>query len=392
MAEIVSPVKSWIALGRHLFDLPTYFSGNTFCRLTFLVVLLVPIPHPANAWSFNTPFGVWKGDDARVPTVNEIRDFIVNPPSVLKVTGLPDPKDIALYVINHPDEGLGLIKSPGDAVYLPVANAMISGRNAVLLNGARKIPPNIRKLLLPFYDSALLDSVRWTANWSIAQNTIQAAQMSYDGNTQAITLINTIVFRDGTAVDDASIWAHEVFHVTQYKQWGVMGFAKRWVDNSSKTGPVEAPAYQRQEEFQQQISRQRVPKVQPISTEASCSSFSNSVAYCDLWVTTHTSSPVTFTVNGDAWAHGRGHRDGSMRLVMMVDTEPCNRGAEKTFGVDNDTRLQGEDFTCLIEVEPGQGKRVFLVAPNSRADAVYTRGQAQWFRRAPSCGPTRDAS
>ncbi|KAK42452.1 hypothetical protein BG60_35760 [Caballeronia zhejiangensis] len=134
---------------------------------------------------------------------------------------------------------------------MPVAQAIIAGHNAALNSGAHPIPPNIRVFLRHWYADDLLAGVRWTTSWNSVQNSLQAAQMNMNGDTRAITLINAIVFRTPADAQDYALWAHEVFHVTQYQSWGVFRFAQQWVDNSSEGGPVEAPAYARQAEAEQ---------------------------------------------------------------------------------------------------------------------------------------------
>jgi hypothetical protein len=49
-----------------------------------------------------------------------------------------------------------------------------------------------------------------------------------NGNAAAVTLIDTIVFKDETYVKNLALWSHEMKHIEQYKDWGAQGFASRY--------------------------------------------------------------------------------------------------------------------------------------------------------------------
>ena len=74
--------------------------------------------------------------------------------------------------------------------------------------------------------------------------------MNFESDTLAVTLIDVVIFRNDKLAEDGTLWAHELYHVQQYRRWSVFGFARKWVANASITGPVEAPAYARQSEAQ----------------------------------------------------------------------------------------------------------------------------------------------
>ena len=214
------------------------------------------------AWRLDLPGGgEWKGDDpgtviqTAVTTVrNDPLKLIVNPGGYINQSGIPTQGDIVEFVVREPDKVIELVQNPSNWPYMPVASGMISGRNAVVTGGGKPIPQHIVSFLRRWYSDDLLNSIRWTSNWGPLQQSLQAAQMSFNPRTHAITLINAIVFRNDSAANDPSLWAHEMFHAQQYRDWGVFGFAKRWVDNSSDSGPVEGPAYARQEEAKNAVA------------------------------------------------------------------------------------------------------------------------------------------
>jgi len=191
------------------------------------------------------------GERAKAAVRDDPLKIVVNPMALINTSGIPTQGDVFEFVIKNPDKVIELLNNPNQWPYVPVAAAMVSARNAVVTSGGRPMPEDVKRDLRRWYPDALLNSVRWTANWGALQNTLQAAQMSFNGQTQAITVINAVVFRDGQLANDRVLWAHEMYHVQQYRQWGVFGFAKAWVDNSSVGGPVEAPAYAREREARQ---------------------------------------------------------------------------------------------------------------------------------------------
>lgn len=173
---------------------------------------------------------------------------VVNPMGVYNPTGIPQTGDIVEFAIKNPDQVVGMLQDPGQLLYSPVVAAMISGRNAVIANGGQPIPGHVKPFLLRWHTQELIDSVRWTSDWGPLVQTLQAAQMEFNARTNAITLINAVIFRDSTAAGDLALWAHEMVHVEQYRQWGVTDFARTWAGNSSEGGPVEAPGYARGDE------------------------------------------------------------------------------------------------------------------------------------------------
>jgi hypothetical protein len=124
-----------------------------------------------------------------------------------------------------------------------LASAMQRSRDTVRAN-SKPIPDEVKKGLMPFYPAELLDNVRYAIG-----DTSQSGLAGFairNGNAAAVTLIDTIVFKDESYVGSLALWAHEMHHVQQYKEWGISGFAARyafgWAD-------VEAEAGARAKEF-----------------------------------------------------------------------------------------------------------------------------------------------
>jgi hypothetical protein len=104
-----------------------------------------------------------------------------------------------------------------------------SSRDSALEQGVEKIPQSIRASLEGYVPDATLDRVRWRAGGGDLLS--QSAFFLKDA--QAITLDYVVVFGDeDEARNDPKLWAHELRHVMQFEEWGVEGFATRYLADS----------------------------------------------------------------------------------------------------------------------------------------------------------------
>jgi hypothetical protein len=174
--------------------------------------------------------------------------LIVNPDGQIDSTGTPTLGDIFEFIDKNPEEAMTLLQDSGQWPYLTVAAGIIASHDAVMAGGGQTIPARLRKVLRRWYSDDLLNAVRWTSLRGSIKQLLKDSHMNFEGDTLAITMIDVVIFRNDDLANDGALWAHELYHVQQYREWGVFGFAKRWVDDSSASGPVEAPAYARQAE------------------------------------------------------------------------------------------------------------------------------------------------
>jgi hypothetical protein len=89
------------------------------------------------------------------------------------------------------------------------------------------IPDDIREALEPFYSDEMLAKVRYSIG-----DTTPAGVAGFairNGNAAAVTLIDTIVFKDEVYTKNLALWAHELHHVEQYRDWGLEGFAQHYI-------------------------------------------------------------------------------------------------------------------------------------------------------------------
>ena len=110
-----------------------------------------------------------------------------------------------------------------------LASWIVSERDAAKAQGVEPIPASIRAALAGYVPEPVLDRVRWregAGELSMPQNVIRF------GDTPAVTLDDVIVFRERrTALEDPTIWAHELKHVMQFAEWGIDGFAARYLSD-----------------------------------------------------------------------------------------------------------------------------------------------------------------
>ncbi|MCW2390154.1 hypothetical protein M2333_003200 [Sphingobium sp. B11D3B] len=141
-------------------------------------------------------------------------------------------QDAARQVVPAFDEaGRRLLTDLQGAGQLFAAQALASwitaSRNDAVAAGVEPIPPAIRARLRGHMPDALLDRVRYRVGqgheFSLQTNTFNRS------NAAAITLDDVVLFRSAEdAASDVGLWAHELHHVHQYRQWGVQGFAQRY--------------------------------------------------------------------------------------------------------------------------------------------------------------------
>lgn len=121
---------------------------------------------------------------------------------------------------------------------------LLASRNEVYLE-ARPIPEVIRLELQDLVPEAVLNAARYQVGYGDTLNLGHVA-LNYgnllDGKTvQAITLVDVILFRnEADARANVALWLHELTHVRQFMDWGVRGFAERYV---AAPEDVEAVAY-----------------------------------------------------------------------------------------------------------------------------------------------------
>lgn len=132
---------------------------------------------------------------------------------------------------------------------------ILQSRDSALMAGTLPMPLVIRARLAPYYDSALLDTVRFRVG--ALDELDVASTMLQNPDIKAVTLVDVVVFRSQEAAEgDTGLWAHELWHAKQYREWGSTGFAQRYTRNFDA---VEQPAYDMQVRVMQELLRPKKP-------------------------------------------------------------------------------------------------------------------------------------
>ena len=150
----------------------------------------------------------------------------------------PHPENIPQALQNFPRDAMNFLSPAGDALAFAIRHANVQASGS-----AMPIPSNIRAILVPFFPPDILDRARFTTRGrsgiSIATITLENG-----GNVDAITVDNIIVFDNDNYASQPDLWAHELVHVTQYRNMGVDGFAAMYAGPGAQTIENDAYAYQ----------------------------------------------------------------------------------------------------------------------------------------------------
>lgn len=167
------------------------------------------------------------------------------------------------------DIGKELDRVRSEAQVLTAAAALeqwiIASRNSARSSGVMPMPPALRQTLGNFYDKQIYDMVAFKIGGSAPLNLADLA-MRY-GDADAVTLIDTVVFRDEAGANDPGLWVHELKHVQQFRDWGTRSFSIRYLRDWKS---VEDEAYAATDRFntiQRTTPQTRSPNViQPTPT------------------------------------------------------------------------------------------------------------------------------
>jgi hypothetical protein len=137
-----------------------------------------------------------------------------------------------------------------------LASWIATSRDAAKAEGVERIPEPIRAALEEYVPKDILDRVRWReggSEWLLPQNIISF------GHVPAVTLDDVIVFEHrAVALEDPKLWAHELKHVMQFAEWGVDGFARRYLADYQA---VESEAAEFRWQFMKRAGL--IPEVRP---------------------------------------------------------------------------------------------------------------------------------
>jgi hypothetical protein len=109
-----------------------------------------------------------------------------------------------------------------------LADWIARSRDAALQQGVAEIPEAIRGSLAGYVPDETLRRVRWRTGGA-GEMSLQQNVFAF-GDVPAVTLDFVVVFADEkAALEDPKLWAHELKHVMQFSEWGIGGFATRYL-------------------------------------------------------------------------------------------------------------------------------------------------------------------
>ena len=121
---------------------------------------------------------------------------------------------------------------------------IIRSRNTAIV-GSQPIPPQIRQALSGYIEQDVMNRARFKIGdkgiLNLAGLTIEYGDRINGREISAVTLIDVIVFRNASdAYNNPSLWAHELTHVKQFRDWGTRDFSILYIRDENS---VEYSAY-----------------------------------------------------------------------------------------------------------------------------------------------------
>ncbi len=121
----------------------------------------------------------------------------------------------------------------------------LNGSRNSAIGTAMPIPMQVRNALTGYIDETSMNQVRFKVG---DNGVLNLANLSitygdkFGNDVQAVTLVDVVVFRnEADAYNNMALWAHELTHVKQFREWGTNNFA---ISYARDVGSVENPAYQ----------------------------------------------------------------------------------------------------------------------------------------------------
>jgi hypothetical protein len=109
---------------------------------------------------------------------------------------------------------------------------------------AQWLPPHMRQQLQGFYDNDVLNRVRFKIG---DRGSLYLANLSISYSSAcAVALVDVVVFNTEQDANDVALWAHELKHIQQFRDWGVRDFSIRYLRSWNR---VEADAHAAENAF-----------------------------------------------------------------------------------------------------------------------------------------------
>jgi hypothetical protein len=160
---------------------------------------------------------------------------------------------IAHHVVSRPcvPNGKVVVTAPGSIAAGAALAGWIQESHDSVYGASAPLPVDARAVMTQWGVAAdVLDRARYKFGDNVVANL--ALILNATGDINAITLIDVIVFHNTDAAQDLGSWAHELVHVRQDEQQGVVDFALGYAANYAA---YENPAYNEQGRFYTWLAR-----------------------------------------------------------------------------------------------------------------------------------------
>jgi hypothetical protein len=106
------------------------------------------------------------------------------------------------------------------------AQLIVFERDAAVERGVEPIPPDVREVLAGYVEEDILDAARFRVDATASSGYPTFFRM---GAAPAVTLDYVVIFASAAHAVDPTLWVHELYHIGQYRDWGITGFAERYL-------------------------------------------------------------------------------------------------------------------------------------------------------------------
>ena len=98
-------------------------------------------------------------------------------------------------------------------------------RDDAIARGVEPMPTEFLEAFSGHLPNDVLANVRWR----VEPDSVIFGANVFSSGMRAVALDNVILFVNAQEAANVKLWAHELYHVLQYRQWGTEGFIQRYL-------------------------------------------------------------------------------------------------------------------------------------------------------------------
>jgi hypothetical protein len=128
------------------------------------------------------------------------------------------------------ERGFGALDAELRATLTPaLVVSLETFRDEAITRGVEPIPSEFLEAFRGHLPNDLLASVRWR----VEPDSVLFGTNVFRSGMRAVTLDNVILFVSAEEAANVKLWAHELYHVLQYREWGIEDFIERYLADRS---------------------------------------------------------------------------------------------------------------------------------------------------------------